>query len=69
MSSIRPTRASSIWKCGASPAHFRICSSIWVGKTLTPRRMIMSSDRPVTFSIRRIVRAVPGRSRVRSRVR
>jgi hypothetical protein len=31
--------------------------------------IIMSSVRPVTFSIRRIVRAVPGSSRVRSRVR
>ena len=29
----------------------------------------MSSLRPVIFSIRRIVRAVPGSSRVRSRVR
>ena len=29
----------------------------------------MSSDRPVIFSIRRIDRAVPGSSRVRSRVR
>ena len=29
----------------------------------------MSSDRPVTFSIRRMDRAVPGSSRVRSRVR
>jgi hypothetical protein len=45
-------------------------SSIWVGNTLTPRRMIMSSERPVTFSMRRIPgRAVPGSSRVRSRVR
>ena len=35
----------------------------------TPRRMIMSSVRPVIFSIRRIGRAVPGSSRVRSRVR
>ena len=41
-----------------------------VGNTLTPRRMIMSSERPVTFSMRRIPgRAVPGNSRVRSRVR
>ena len=29
----------------------------------------MSSERPVIFSIRRIERAVPGSSRVRSRVR
>ena len=29
----------------------------------------MSSLRPVTFSMRRMGRAVPGRSRVRSRVR
>jgi hypothetical protein len=32
---------------------------------LTPRTMIMSSVRPVIFSMRRIVRAVPGSSRVR----
>ena len=44
-------------------------SSIWVGNRLTPRRMIMSSVRPVTFCIRRMVRAVPGSRRVRSRVR
>ena len=44
-------------------------SSIWVGNKLTPRRMIMSSERPVTFCIRRMVRAVPGSRRVRSRVR
>jgi hypothetical protein len=31
--------------------------------------MIKSSLRPVIFSIRRIGRAVPGNSRVRSRVR
>ena len=36
---------------------------------LTPRKMIMSSVRPVIFSMRRMVRAVPGISRVRSRVR
>ena len=30
---------------------------------VTPRSTIMSSVRPVTFSIRRIVRAVPGKSR------
>ena len=44
-------------------------SSTWVGNRLTPRRMIMSSVRPVIFCIRRMVRAVPGSSRVRSRVR
>jgi hypothetical protein len=31
--------------------------------------MIMSSVRPVIFSIRRMGRAVPGSNRVRSRVR
>jgi hypothetical protein len=30
---------------------------------LTPRTIIMSSERPVTFSMRRIERAVPGNSR------
>jgi hypothetical protein len=45
-------------------------SSIWVGKTLTPRMIIMSSVRPVTFSIRRIVGyAVPGSRGDRSLVR
>ena len=34
-------------------------SSIWVGNTLTPRTIIMSSERPVTFSMRRMLRAVP----------
>ena len=40
-----------------------------LGKTFTPRTIIMSSFRPVIFSIRRRLRAVPGSSRVRSRVR
>jgi hypothetical protein len=69
IASIRPSRVSSIWKCGPRPSVAISCSSIWVGKTLTPRRMIMSSERPVTFSIRRMDRAVPGSRRVRSRVR
>ena len=60
---------STHWKCGDSSGVRRMSSSIWVGKTLTPRTMIMSSVRPVIFSIRRIGRAVPGSSRVRSRVR
>ena len=42
---------------------------IWLGNTLTPRTIIMSSERPATFSIRRIERAVPGSKRDRSRVR
>ena len=62
-------RVSTHWKCGASAGMRRMSSSIWVGNRFTPRRMIMSSVRPVIFSIRRIVRAVPGSSRVRSRVR
>ena len=69
-SSIRPGRVSTHWKYGESPGTPRTISSIWVGKTLTPRTIIMSSVRPVTFSIRRNPgRAVPGSSRVRSRVR
>ena len=47
----------------------RMISSIWLGNTLTPRTIIMSSERPATFSIRRIERAVPGSRRDRSRVR
>ena len=67
---MRPRVVSSIAKCGESPGVRSTISSIWVGNRFTPRRMIMSSVRPVTFSIRRIPgRAVPGSSRVRSRVR
>ena len=44
-------------------------SSTCVGNTFTPRMIIMSSERPVIFSMRRIARAVGGSSRVRSRVR
>jgi hypothetical protein len=54
---------------GAEAVAPKICSSIWVGKTLTPRMISMSSERPVIFSMRRMLRAVPGRSRVKSRVR
>jgi len=36
---------SSTWKCGDSVSHLRTCSSIWDGNTLTPRKMIMSSER------------------------
>ena len=57
---------SSIRSC--SENSFRI-SSIWVGNRLTPRMISMSSQRPVTFCIRRIEREVPGISRVRSPVR
>lgn len=67
--SILPSRVSTHWKWGDSCSVRKINSSICVGNRLTPRRMIMSSVRPVIFSIRRIVRAVPGSSRVRSRVR
>ena len=69
MVSSRSSRRSSITKCGASRSSLRISSSICVGNTLTPRTIIMSSERPVIFSMRRIERAVPGNSRVRSRVR
>ncbi len=69
MSSSRPARVSTHWKCGDSAGTRRMSSSIWVGNTFTPRTIIMSSVRPVTFSIRRIDRAVPGSNRVRSRVR
>ena len=68
-SSIGPDLDSTHWKCGDSAGSRRISSSIWVGNRFTPRRMIMSSVRPVIFSMRRIGRAVPGSSRVRSRVR
>ena len=67
--SILPSRVRCSWKCGDSAGMPMISSSIWVGNKLTPRRMIMSSVRPVIFCIRRMVRAVPGSSRVRSRVR
>ena len=53
-SSSRPARLSTHWKCGDSAGVRRISSSIWVGNRFTPRRMIMSSVRPVIFSIRRI---------------
>jgi hypothetical protein len=68
-SSIRPGRLRCSWKCGDSAGMAMMSSSIWVGNTLTPRRMIMSSVRPVIFCMRRMVRAVPGSSLVRSRVR
>ena len=65
-----PGRVSTHWKYGVSPGSASTSSSTWVGKTLTPRTIIRSSVRPVTFAIRRIPgRAVPGSSRVRSRVR
>ncbi len=67
--SMRPSRVRRSWKCGARPAVRRTISSICVGKRLTPRRITMSSLRPVTFSMRRNVRAVPGSRRVKSRVR
>ena len=41
----------------------------WLGNTFTPRMISMSSLRPRMRSMRRIVRAVPGSRRVRSRVR
>src|SRR4029079_14098408 len=45
----------------------RICSSTWLGNTLTPRTIIMSSVRPVTFSLRRKAGyAVAGRSPVKA---
>jgi hypothetical protein len=69
ISSIRPGLLRCSWKCGDSAGTRMMSSSIWVGNTLTPRRMIMSSVRPVIFCIRRMVRAVPGSSLVRSRVR
>ena len=70
MWSIRSLLVSLSWKCGATPSVTSTTSSIWVGKTFTPRMMIMSSLRPVTLSMRRNAgRAVPGRSAVRSRVR
>ena len=68
-SSIRSSRVKCSWKCGDSAGIPMISSSIWVGNRLTPRRMIMSSVRPVIFCIRRMVRAVPGSRRVKSRVR
>ena len=60
ISSSVPVRLSTHWKCGDSAGTASSSSSIWVGNRFTPRRMIMSSVRPVTFSIRRMVRAVPG---------
>ena len=68
-SSSRPGRVRTQTKCGASPATVSSSSSIWLGKRLTPRTIIMSSLRPVMRSIRRIGRLRPGSSRVRSRVR
>ena len=62
-------RVISSWKCGASASRFRISFSICVGNTFTPRMIIMSSERPVIFSMRRIERALGGNRRVRSRVR
>ena len=64
-----PLRSRWHWKWGESAGRPSTISSIWVGKRFTPRRMIMSSVRPVIFSIRRMLRAVPGSNRVRSRVR
>ena len=62
-------RSTCIWKWGVRPSTLRTSASICEGNTLTPRTINMSSERPVTRSMRRIVRAVPGSSRVRSRVR
>jgi hypothetical protein len=44
-------------------------SSICVGKTLTPRMIIMSSVRPVIFSIRRMVARRAGQQPGEVRVR
>ena len=67
---IRPGWVSTHWKYGDRRGSASTNSSIWVGNTLTPRTIIMSSVRPVIFCIRRIEgTAVPGNSRVRSRVR
>ena len=69
-SSSRPGRVSTHWKYGASAVSARTSSSTWVGNTLTPRTIIMSSERPVIFSMRRNAGyADPGSRRVRSRVR
>src|SRR3984885_7993729 len=69
-SSSRSGRVSSSWKCGASPGTRSTISSICVGNTLTPRRMIMSSLRPLIRAIRRNgAYELPGSSRVMSRVR
>ena len=53
-STIRPGWVSTHWKYGDSRGSASTCSSICVGKTLTPRTIIMSSVRPVILSIRRI---------------
>jgi hypothetical protein len=45
-----------------------VIDSIRGGNTFTLRIIIISSVRPVTFSMQRMGRAVPGSSRVRSRV-
>jgi TRAP-type mannitol/chloroaromatic compound transport system substrate-binding protein len=68
-SSSDPLRLSTHWECGDKTACLSNNSSIWVGNTFTPRTIIMSSLRPVIFSNRRMVRALPGNKRVRSRVR
>ena len=68
-SSSRPLRSTCTWYW---PESFSCCStisSICVGKTLTPRMINMSSERPTILPMRRNDRDVGGSSRVRSRVR
>jgi len=67
--SMWPSLSTSSRYCGASLGILQISSSIWVGNTFTPRMISMSSERPVIFAMRRMLRAVGGSRRVRSRVR
>ena len=61
----RACAAGALRERNAAPAAARWPStaSICDGKTLTPRMISMSSLRPLTRSMRRMVRAVPGSSR------
>jgi hypothetical protein len=68
-SSSMPERVTTSWYWPDSAPCCSTSSSICVGKTLTPRMISMSSLRPTILPMRRMLRAVGGSSRVRSRVR
>ena len=64
--------STSIWYQEETWSKVFMTSSIWLGKTLTPRMISMSSVRPWMRSMRRCVQPQahsPGRMRVMSRVR
>ena len=68
-SSSLPSRVTTSWYWPESWPWRSTISSICVGNRFTPRMISMSSLRPTILPMRRMLRAVGGSSRVRSRVR